>query len=126
MTSFVLRQSLAFLNVEGIDETSVDATDYFRWQHGLQSGRPVKKLFLPWTESELGVSDIWYHSRRLFYRTFAANDLEMMDLVTGERSKLVKEEELNADVEILISDCHVIVHDHRYEDMQFFPLVRII
>lgn len=60
---------------------------YFRWQHGLRCGRPVKKIFLPWpAESSRLPAEIKCHSRRLYYRYWDREDIEMLNLETGERS----------------------------------------
>lgn len=77
--------------METTNVTAAKAKTYFKWLHGLQSARPVKKVFLPWPDidamlawsddyeddtyqSENGPRDIMYHlldiayhSRRLVY-----------------------------------------------------------
>lgn len=108
------------------DEVAADAMTYFRWQHGLQTGRPQEDIF-PWSEPQREPFDIWYHSRRLFNDTTPGDGLEMLDLGTGEKSTWIGEEALIDSCEILVSDRYVAVqHDSRYEATQSSRLVRII
>ncbi|KAL1994047.1 hypothetical protein VTN49DRAFT_2716 [Thermomyces lanuginosus] len=61
ITTFLLRRTLAFLNIDGANVAASDAVTYFRWQHGLQCARPVKKIFLPWSQT-LRMQKVAYHS----------------------------------------------------------------
>ena len=89
-----MRDTLRFLDLAP-EETNVDvakATSYFRWQHGLQCGRPVKEIIghcRPTIFSH--PCEIMYHSRRLCYKGgylgYPFHDkVCMLDLETGERS----------------------------------------
>ncbi|KAL1973068.1 hypothetical protein VTN31DRAFT_6610 [Thermomyces dupontii] len=56
ITSLVLRRTLAFLNTKEKENALLSAPDvntYFRWRHGLEYGKPVRKIFLPWPQSSL-------------------------------------------------------------------------
>ncbi|KAL1973754.1 hypothetical protein VTN31DRAFT_5314 [Thermomyces dupontii] len=50
----ILRETLDFLDLHSggvsIDVAMADAMRYFRWRHGLEHARPVKKIFLPWSK----------------------------------------------------------------------------
>ncbi|KAL1996816.1 hypothetical protein VTN49DRAFT_7681 [Thermomyces lanuginosus] len=92
ITKFVLRQTLAFLNIDRADIPVTDAKAYFRWQHGLQYGQPVKRIFLPWTEPPRVPNEIAYHSRRLVCHNEGVKKVEMLDLETGQRSAWVEED----------------------------------
>ncbi|KAL1976071.1 hypothetical protein VTN31DRAFT_4463 [Thermomyces dupontii] len=62
---------------------------YIRWLLGLQSARPVKKVFFPWRESSVRAEETIYHSRRLFYMMRDRdNEVAMLDLETGKTSIL--------------------------------------
>lgn len=55
------------LGLDSKDVAAEDAMAYFRWRHGSERARPVKKLFLPFKEWLKGDIDISYHSRRLCF-----------------------------------------------------------
>ncbi|KAL1995472.1 hypothetical protein VTN49DRAFT_1659 [Thermomyces lanuginosus] len=85
-----LRRSLVFLGLDGKNVSTNDAMTYSRWHHGRQSGRPVKKVFLPCSDplgNILNSCDYYlYHSRRLVHGVFVSNEVEMLALETGDRS----------------------------------------
>lgn len=60
---------------------------YFEWQHRLQRGRPVKRIFLsrPPEWPDWG-AEIRYGSRRLCYRGRRRAEIQMLNLETGEIS----------------------------------------
>ncbi|KAL1990764.1 hypothetical protein VTN49DRAFT_6603 [Thermomyces lanuginosus] len=81
-----LHQTLEFLGLKNANAAVSDAITYFRWEHGLRSARPVKKIFLPWSTPRRP-QEVFYHSRRLCYRVSdRSNEVHMLDLETGERS----------------------------------------
>lgn len=93
----MLRETLIFLDldVKGTDLSYADAVVYFRWRHALQSGRPVKKIFIPWRPEVLFPQpveptrlpdEIMLHARRLCYRQCGLKEIVMLNLETGERS----------------------------------------
>lgn len=77
--------------MEATKVTVAEAKTYFRWLHGLQSARPVKKVFFPWPDVDAMLAwsddylddtyqsvygprdmmyhllDIAYHSRRIAF-----------------------------------------------------------
>ena len=119
ITRVVMRQTLAFLSMESTDVASADVATYFRWRHGLQCGRPVKKIFLPWSRREsIMPADFVYHSRRLFYRSLYGYEIEMLDLETGRRSTWVEEDAQHEGLfRLLASDCYAVTFgDNGYED----------
>lgn len=89
-----LRRSLLFLGLDSTDVAPNEAVTYLRWHHGLQSGRPVKKIFLPrskpFRESQRG----YYicESRQLCHVTYDNYRVEILDLEAGHRSSLVVDE----------------------------------
>ena len=62
-----MRRTLAFLGLDGKDVAADDAMKFFRWQHNLQCGRPLKKSFFDWPESVIMFGRAMYNSRRLCY-----------------------------------------------------------
>lgn len=86
-----LNQTLAILGLDSKDVAADDAMTYFRWRHGLECARPVKKAFVPYSESMKGRGQFVYHSRRLCYGTFDSNGVGMIDLETGEISEWIDE-----------------------------------
>ena len=95
----MLRETVAFLNMEeSIDEATANAMTYFHWRHGLGNCRPgpIKKIvFIPWSDPPSTPAEVWYHSRRLFYRMVGHFEVEMLDLETGKKeSTWIGEEEL--------------------------------
>lgn len=85
----VLHDTVEFLGLDlkDTDLANADATRYFQWRHRLQCGRPVKKIFLPWPTGSSGrPAEIKCHSRRLYYRYWGEEEIEMLNLETGERS----------------------------------------
>lgn len=94
VTKVYLRETLAFLNMEGTDRTPTDAINYFRGRRGLQCAQPVKRIFLPWTESLEHSNWISYYSRRLFCcmaDDISLRHVKMLDLETGVLSDLSQE-----------------------------------
>lgn len=88
LTKSLLPRTLAALGMETKNVTVTDAVTYFRWLHGLQSARPVKKVFLPWSHRGGKLEQIVYHSRRLCYIISArdGSHVEILGLETGKRS----------------------------------------
>lgn len=87
-----------------------DAMKYFRWQYGLQCGRPVRKSFLSWP-SDLAErpAEVCYSSARLCYR-FHTNNVQILDLRTGKISIWTEEDAGDiADWEIRVSDSFVVL-----------------
>ncbi|KAL1997556.1 hypothetical protein VTN49DRAFT_87 [Thermomyces lanuginosus] len=92
----ILKQSLREkltslgLDLKGTNVPIDNANRYFQWHHRIQYGRPIKKIFLPWTaESTLSpvtARGITYHSRRLCYFIRSDQDIYILNLETGERS----------------------------------------
>lgn len=82
------------LDLKGRDLTDADAMCYFRCQHGLQCGRPVKKFFLPWSADlpPIMLEDVHCDSRRLCYQIFSTEEFQMLNLETGKRSMWTKSE----------------------------------
>lgn len=106
------------MNIDRADIPVTDAKAYFRWQHGLQYGQPVKRIFLPWTEPPRVPNEIAYHSRRLVCHNEGVKKVEMLDLETGQRSAWV-EEDAGEDEdweELLTSDRYVALLRDRYAD----------
>lgn len=89
-----LRETLTSLDLDlkDMDVAIRDANSYFQWQYRLRSGRPIKRIFLPWStesgHSRLIVHEINYSSRRLCYRSFHSHNIHILNLETGERSIL--------------------------------------
>lgn len=77
-----LRRTLEFLGLGGKDVAIEDAKTYFRWAHGLQCGRPVKKSFTPFSRPGRLFRDPEYHSRWLYYYIFECK-FEVLGLETG-------------------------------------------
>lgn len=86
----VLRPALESLGLDDKDVAADSATTYIRWQHGLQCGRPVKKIFIPLSEP---LNEYYmYKSRRLCHGKYSSNKVEILDLETGQRSSWVDNE----------------------------------
>ncbi|KAL1993593.1 hypothetical protein VTN49DRAFT_2262 [Thermomyces lanuginosus] len=88
-----LRETLTFLGLdsEGIstDGAISDAMRYFRWRHGLEHARPVKKTFIPWPEHLPGMPEvIQCHSHRLCYGNDNQSKVEILNIENGEKSFL--------------------------------------
>lgn len=106
-----------------MDEAIADAMSYFRWRHGLQHARPVKKIFLTW--SELGKVSaepfgIQHHSRQLCYgiphdnrRDFPNNmEVEILSLETGDKSVWTVSETESID-HFVLSDRYLVMRSRR-------------
>lgn len=116
--------------MEGMEVPASDAVTYFRWQHGLKYGKPVKKAFLPWPGREGFRRESLYDSRRLFYCTVGPITVRMLDLETGEsRSWTLHDRtedqlaETLADDEIarlLVSDSHIVLITERTRPLLSF------
>lgn len=63
-----LRRTLESLGIEDTDIPATEAMTYFRWQHGLQYARPIKKVFLRWPDAQRKPTAVTYCSRRLYSR----------------------------------------------------------
>lgn len=102
-----LRKTLAILGLENLDVSTADAMTYLRWGHGFQSGRPVKKIFRPWSGPFKVPDGIQYHSRRLCYNRTDSREIEVLNFETGETFRLADEEgdEL---WQLLMSDRYVV------------------
>lgn len=84
-----LRQTLAFLGLESKDVVVDDAIIYFRWRHGLQCGRPVKKIVIR-RPKLYGNGGEYYlcHSQWLCHGILHRNGVDVLDLKTGNRLHL--------------------------------------
>lgn len=90
-----LHQTLGILGLDSKHVRADDAMTYFRWRHGLECARPVKKAFILYSESIKGRGQFVYNSRRLCYGTFDSNGVGIIDLETGEISEWI--DEMNED-----------------------------
>ncbi|KAL1974212.1 hypothetical protein VTN31DRAFT_5772 [Thermomyces dupontii] len=59
---------------------------YFRWEHGLQCFRPLKKWFIPWSLSGPGFKPVVYNTRQLSYDTWGSS-VHVYNLETAETSR---------------------------------------
>lgn len=83
----LLRQALQLLNMEGMVVPVASAMTYIRWAHALRFARPIKKVFVPWSARSRIPGEIVYNSRRLCCSVLGPrNEIEMLNLETGERS----------------------------------------
>ncbi|KAL1993228.1 hypothetical protein VTN49DRAFT_3177 [Thermomyces lanuginosus] len=112
-----LRRALTLFHLGDNDLQDVaNAMVYFRWQHALEYGRPVKKLFLPWSKPLMPFDSrmVSYHSRRLFYQAGHSDRVEMLDLETGERLLCPQELSEHTTPEFRVSDYYVVVGSNDY------------
>lgn len=107
---------LAFLDLKrtGVERTATDAMFYFRWQRGLQYGRPVKKVFLPWEPRNDRPQRVIYRSRRLARVRHDDGDyrglVKILNFETGQKlSWALNEEGPTYIADILLSDRYVAV-----------------
>lgn len=111
----VLRRTLEFLNIDGSDVSAAEEMTYFRWQHGLLYGEPVKKLFLPWPVTPSMPETISYRSRRLCYRMKNAREVELLNLESGEKLIWTGSERLvNDHWDLRVSDRYAVIIAGRY------------
>ncbi|KAL1995645.1 hypothetical protein VTN49DRAFT_1832 [Thermomyces lanuginosus] len=112
ITTCALLETFEFLGLEEMDKNvmAADATNYFRWRAGLLNVKPVKKVFLPWPERLPRVPySIQYHSHQLCYNVWGHNEVEMLNLETGETSTWADPERSLPAHNIRLSDRHLVI-----------------